>query len=98
MQQSPLEHTSGGKSPSRPSRSIYELKPLTGRTHQLRVHCAALDFPVVVDTIYGRGGPRRLQLHAKSVTIPLYKNRGAVTVEAPLPEHNLNYFVHMPCG
>src|SRR5579862_880990 len=29
------------------------LEPLTGRTHQLRVHCAAMDWPVVGDTIYG---------------------------------------------
>ena len=54
------------------------LEPLTGRTHQLRVHCAAMGWPIVGDTIYGpaprRGGPG-LHLHAREVVVPLYKNK-----------------------
>jgi tRNA pseudouridine32 synthase / 23S rRNA pseudouridine746 synthase len=66
------------------------LEPLTGRTHQLRVHCAAMGWPIVGDAIYGtapRTGGLPLHLHAREVTVPLYKNRSAVSVVAPIPEH-----------
>ncbi len=69
-----------------PGLSLLELSPLTGRTHQLRVHCAALGWPILGDCIYGRGGTR-LHLHAKAIMIPFYKGRAAVQVEAPLPQH-----------
>jgi tRNA pseudouridine32 synthase/23S rRNA pseudouridine746 synthase len=63
---------------------------LTGRTHQLRVHCAAMGFPIVGDAIYGtaprHGGPP-LQLHAREVAVPLYKNRPPIRVTAPVPVH-----------
>jgi len=66
------------------------LEPLTGRTHQLRVHCAAMGWPIVGDSIYGTaprtGGPI-LHLHSREVVVPLYKNRDAITVSAPVPEH-----------
>jgi tRNA pseudouridine32 synthase/23S rRNA pseudouridine746 synthase len=66
------------------------LEPLTGRTHQLRVHCAAMGWPVVGDSIYGNAprtsGPP-LHLHAREVVVPLYKNREAIRVVAPVPEH-----------
>lgn len=68
------------------------LEPLTGRTHQLRVHCAAMGWPMLGDEIYGsaprEGGPG-LHLHARSITIPLYKKRAPVQVEAPPPAHLL---------
>src|SRR4051812_28762831 len=51
-----------------------ELQPITGRTHQLRVHCAALGWPIVGDALYGsasRDGPG-LMLHARAVSVPLY--------------------------
>jgi tRNA pseudouridine32 synthase / 23S rRNA pseudouridine746 synthase len=66
------------------------LEPLTGRTHQLRVHCAEMGFPIVGDTIYGkapRGGGAPLHLHARAVMVPISKNKPPVTVEAPVPEH-----------
>jgi tRNA pseudouridine32 synthase / 23S rRNA pseudouridine746 synthase len=66
------------------------LEPLTGRTHQLRVHCAAMGWPIVGDTIYGtasRNDGPRLQLHAREVNVPLYKNRAPIRVVAPVPEH-----------
>ena len=66
------------------------LEPLTGRTHQLRVHCAESGFPILGDNIYGRaprhGGPG-LHLHAREIVVPLYKNRPPVRVTAPVPEH-----------
>jgi tRNA pseudouridine32 synthase / 23S rRNA pseudouridine746 synthase len=66
------------------------LEPLTGRTHQLRVHCAAMGWPILGDTIYGtapRSGGPGLQLHAREVVVPLYKNRAPIRVSAPVPLH-----------
>jgi tRNA pseudouridine32 synthase / 23S rRNA pseudouridine746 synthase len=72
------------------SRSWLELRPRTGRTHQLRVHCAALGCPVVGDTIYGdRQRAEGLQLYARSVTLPLYPGRPALEITAPVPPHML---------
>jgi tRNA pseudouridine32 synthase/23S rRNA pseudouridine746 synthase len=66
------------------------LAPLTGRTHQLRVHCAEMGWPILGDNIYGnaprQGGPA-LRLHAREVVVPLYKNRDPIKVTAPVPEH-----------
>jgi tRNA pseudouridine32 synthase/23S rRNA pseudouridine746 synthase len=66
------------------------LEPLTGRTHQLRVHCAEMGWPVVGDAIYGNaprvGGPG-LHLHAREIVVPIYKNREAIKVQAPVPGH-----------
>lgn len=69
-----------------------ELAPETGRTHQLRVHCAAEGFPVMGDPVYGREPRPRvpLQLHARSVTIPLGGERGSVAVTAEPPEHMIS--------
>jgi tRNA pseudouridine32 synthase / 23S rRNA pseudouridine746 synthase len=70
--------------------TLLELRPITGRTHQLRVHCAAMNFPILGDPIYGAaprfGGPG-LHLHARSVTVPLYPKKPPITAEAPVPEH-----------
>ncbi|MFL6950070.1 MAG: RluA family pseudouridine synthase [Xanthobacteraceae bacterium] len=66
------------------------LEPLTGRTHQLRVHCAAMGWPIVGDAIYGsapRSGGPGLQLHAREVLVPLYKNREPIRITAPVPSH-----------
>ena len=67
-----------------------ELRPVTGRTHQLRVHCAAQGWPILGDGIYGAGqrsGGPRLHLHARSVTLPLYPKKPPIRVEAPPPPH-----------
>ncbi len=66
------------------------LEPLTGRTHQLRVHCAELGFPILGDNIYGSaprvGGPP-LHLHSREIVVPISKNKPAVVVHAPAPAH-----------
>ena len=70
--------------------TLLELRPITGRTHQLRVHCAAMNFPILGDPIYGTAprfhGPG-LHLHARSVSVPLYPKKPPILVEAPVPEH-----------
>jgi tRNA pseudouridine32 synthase/23S rRNA pseudouridine746 synthase len=64
-----------------------ELEPQTGRTHQLRVHCASQGWPILGDAIYGARGDTPLQLLARKVVAPLYKGRPPVEVEAPAPPH-----------
>jgi len=64
------------------------LEPLTGRTHQLRVHCAAMGWPIIGDAVYGnaeRGAA--LQLHARELVVPLYRKRAPIRVTAPVPTH-----------
>jgi tRNA pseudouridine32 synthase/23S rRNA pseudouridine746 synthase len=66
------------------------LEPLTGRTHQLRVHCAAIGSPIMGDAVYGHGprsGGPGLHLHAREIVVPLYKNRPPIRVTAPVPQH-----------
>ena len=72
-----------------------ELRPLTGRTHQLRVHLAALGCPVRGDPIYGPRDPAdhdrvRLHLHARAIAVPLYANRPPITATAPPPAQMLD--------
>ncbi|MFM2150925.1 MAG: ribosomal pseudouridine synthase RluC [Pseudomonadota bacterium] len=70
-----------------------ELKPITGRTHQLRVHCAdALGCPILGDGKYGgaaahmEGLPGQLHLHARALRLP-HPAGGVLEVMAPLPPH-----------
>ncbi len=69
-----------------------ELAPLTGRTHQLRVHCAALGTPILGDEKYGgerahpEGFPAMLHLHARALAFP-HPEGGTLTVAAALPPH-----------
>jgi tRNA pseudouridine32 synthase/23S rRNA pseudouridine746 synthase len=77
-----LPHKGGGKL------TWLALEPLTGRTHQLRVHCAEMGWPILGDAIYGsapRSGGPPLHLHAREIIVPLYKNREPITVTAPVP-------------
>jgi len=64
--------------------SLLLLKPVTGRTHQLRVHLKHLGTPIVGDRVYGVEKSDRLYLHAKSleITIPTSDRR---VFEAPVP-------------
>src|SRR5262249_40097802 len=71
-------------------RTWLALEPLTGRTHQLRVHCAAMGWPVVGDAVYGTApgsGGAPLYLRAREVAVPLYPKREPVRVIAPVPAH-----------
>jgi len=70
------------------------LRPLTGRTHQLRVHCAAIGTPILGDGKYGGaeaflagdGISKALHLHARSLTLPK-QGGGELRITAPLPPH-----------
>ena len=69
------------------------LLPVTGRTHQLRAHCAGLGTPILGDGKYGGaaahiagGAAQRLHLHARSLEIP-NPSGGILRVTAPLPPH-----------
>ena len=72
--------------------SWVELSPETGRTHQLRVHMAAIGTPILGDGKYGgkqahiSGLSSRLHLHARSIVVPMPDGR-RITVSAPLPPH-----------
>ncbi len=79
--------------------SLVELRPLTGRTHQLRVHLKAINYPVVCDKLYAPNKPcllgfSRLALHARSLTLtfpPLRQgfagqaSERRITIEASYP-------------
>ncbi len=70
------------------------MQPVTGRTHQLRVHAAEIGHPIVGDAKYFNienwqlpgGIQNRLHLHARSIAIP-HPNGGILEVTAPLPGH-----------
>jgi 23S rRNA pseudouridine1911/1915/1917 synthase len=65
--------------------SLVELKPETGRTHQLRVHLAHLGHPIVGDTLYGGQPAERLYLHAHQLEITL-PNRDRKVFVSEIPE------------
>lgn len=64
--------------------SLVELKPITGRTHQLRVHLNYLKKPIIGDEFYGGVKASRLYLHAKELEITLLnKQRMVFNVDTP---------------
>lgn len=73
--------------------TLIEAHPLTGRTHQIRLHLAFVGCPIVGDTIYGYRKPslpvKRHFLHAARLSITLPGESQARTFEAPIP-HELN--------
>jgi len=70
------------------------MQPVTGRTHQLRAHAAALGTPILGDGKYGGAAAqppniddsRKMHLHARAISIP-HPDGGRLTVIAPLPPH-----------
>ncbi len=82
-------------------RTWLELKPRTGRTHQIRLHCAALGWPIVGDSIYGCGAGGGLHLLARAIRLHLDPPLAAV---APVPAHMaalmaaLSSFRQIPAG
>lgn len=72
-----------------PAHALLEAHPLTGRTHQIRLHLAFLGTPIVGDLVYGHRKSTlsldRHFLHAARLTIQLPGEKAARTFEAPLP-------------
>jgi 23S rRNA pseudouridine1911/1915/1917 synthase len=68
--------------------TLLEIKPETGRTHQIRVHLAAIGFPVAGDATYGVKSPRlpRQFLHANKIGFKLPSSGEYVEFESALPE------------
>jgi 23S rRNA-/tRNA-specific pseudouridylate synthase len=66
--------------------SLLELKPETGRTHQLRVHSAHAGWPISGDPVYGTArADKRMYLHASDVVLPT-RDGGQLKVTAPPPD------------
>lgn len=74
---------------SEPKTTLVELKPITGRSHQLRVHMLHLGHPIVGDRLYATGDTLsfsdRLQLHSQSLTICTESKTAPKTFQTPVP-------------
>lgn len=70
--------------------SLVELKPITGRTHQLRVHLQHLGNPIIGDEFYGGEDYSRLLLHAKSLEVTLAGGERKI-FEAPIPSEFVEF-------
>jgi len=71
--------------------SLVELRPTTGRTHQLRVHMKYLGHPIVGDPVYGGEKADRLYLHAGALEITLPGGKRSV-FEVPMPSEFERFF------
>jgi 23S rRNA pseudouridine1911/1915/1917 synthase len=72
-----------------PRHALLDVSLETGRTHQIRVHLAAIDLPVAGDPVYGRAGELGLErqfLHAARLAFPHPITREKVEAKSPLPE------------
>ena len=68
--------------------TLVKLIPITGRTHQLRIHMQAIGHPIVGDEIYGiKNEKQSLCLHCAEMEVPLYAKREKIVVKALLPEN-----------
>lgn len=77
--------------------SLLLVHPITGRTHQIRVHLAAIGAPVSCDRTYGTAGATRQLLHAWRLRVP-HPAGGSLTVTAPLPPDMLEAARAMGAG
>jgi len=73
------------------AQSLVELKPTTGRTHQLRVHLAHLNTPILGDRVYGKSSDCRMMLHAQKLEITLPSGERKV-FEATIPDEFKRFF------
>ena len=73
------------------AQSLVELKPTTGRTHQLRVHLVHLNAPILGDRVYGKSSDCRMMLHAQKLEITLPSGERKV-FEAAIPDEFKRFF------
>lgn len=73
------------------TQSLVKLKPTTGRTHQLRVHLAHLNAPILGDRVYGKPSDCRMMLHAQKLEITLPSGERKV-FEAAIPDEFKKFF------
>ena len=68
--------------------TLVKAHPITGRTHQLRVHFASIGHPITGDDLYGNPSPHiaRHALHAYTLTLPHPSRDEQLTVRAPLSD------------
>jgi len=66
------------------SSEVWEAEPLTGRTHQIRVHAAENGFPILGDTLYGGSTFPRVCLHAGEITVKHPATGESLTFSAPV--------------
>ena len=71
--------------------TLVELKPVSGRTHQLRVHMKYLGHPIMGDVVYGGEPAERLYLHAGALELTLPGGK-RTTFEVPMPKEFKNVF------
>lgn len=69
------------------ARSLVEVRPRTGRMHQIRVHLASIGHPVVGDAKYGGSEGPRLMLHARRLQLVHPATGQPLEIESPLPAH-----------
>lgn len=68
------------------SHRLLDAEPLTGRTHQIRVHAAACGFPVLGDALYGGASAERLCLHAASIALHHPRSGEWLEFSSPMPD------------
>ena len=73
------------------AQSLVELKPTTGRTHQLRVHLTHLNAPILGDRVYGKSSDCRMMLHAQKLEVALPSGERKV-FEAIIPDEFKKFF------
>ncbi|MBI4164995.1 MAG: RluA family pseudouridine synthase [Acidobacteria bacterium] len=89
-----------------PHFTLLEAMPLTGRTHQIRVHLASIGHPVVGDTLYGAPGKLRLNgkeeptlertfLHAAALQFSHPRSRESLALISPLPSQLEDFLAHL---
>ncbi|MFN0107016.1 MAG: RluA family pseudouridine synthase [Bryobacteraceae bacterium] len=65
---------------------LLEAEPVTGRTNQIRIHCAAIGHPIIGDTAYGGPAGPRLLLHAWTLSFPTLRSGRCLVTAPPPPE------------
>lgn len=71
------------------NQTLVKVSPITGRSHQIRVHCALIGYPIICDTKYGsqyKSHNRSLCLHAHSISFEHPTTKIAMNITAPAPQ------------